>query len=172
MTVTQMILNSTTMSLVTCALALLLASAAIGQNDSEQFENGTEAEGTFAPTGPPSDQPVRVEAGGSCIIDLKQAYSISGTLSGSLAIDYRIIVYGPCETPPVPGHYDEEWIAHGTFKGRISESEAFSTFIYTAKVQAGGGVEGRIVIGDGVHGELAVTGNFGDGHLSYQGQIN
>ena len=39
------------------------------------------------------------------MIDLKQAYDMSGTLSGSLEIDYRIPVYGPCEVPPVLGKY-------------------------------------------------------------------
>jgi hypothetical protein len=90
-------------------------------------------------------QPVRIDAGGSCVIDLKQAYDMSGTLSGSLEIDYRILVYGPCEVPPVLGKYDEEWIAHGRFTGAAFGSAASGTLTYTADV-AGGHVDGRIVL--------------------------
>ena len=42
---------------------------------------------------------------------------------------------------------------------------------YTAEVKAGGEVNGRIVLGQGLEGELQVNGNFKDGKLSYKGQI-
>jgi len=144
----------------------------MAQDASEPTMGETEASGTFAPAGPPLEQPVRVDAGGSCVVDLRQVYDISGTLSGSLEIDYRIIVYGPCEVPPVLGKYDEEWIAHGIFRGTIDGSAASGNLTYTAQVRAGGDVEGRIVLGGGIHGELAVSGNFGDGELSYRGRAN
>ena len=55
-----------------------------------------EASGLFKPKGPPNSPPIRIEAGESCIVDLTQAYIVSGTLSGSFEIDYRIVVHGPC----------------------------------------------------------------------------
>jgi hypothetical protein len=113
-----------------------------------------------------------VDAGGNCIVDLVQNYAISGTLAGSLQIDYRIIAYGPCEVPPVVGKYDEEWIAHGVFTGTVDGSPGSGSFTYTARVKAGGDVEGRIVLGEGLDGELAVSGNFRDGRLSYRGRVN
>lgn len=154
------------------ALSLLVVSQNMAQDTTGQPRSVTEAAGKFAPAGPPLEQPVRIDAGGNCVVDLAQAYAISGTLSGSLEIDYRILVYGPCEVPPVIGKYDEEWIAHGMFTGTINGSAASGSLTYTAQVRAGGAVEGRILIGGGLDGELAVSGNFGDGRLSYHGRVN
>ena len=144
----------------------------MAQDASLQSVEGTDAFGTFAPAGPPSRQPIREDAGGSCIVDLNQAYVISGTLTGSLQVDYRIISYGPCEVPPVLGRYDEEWIAHGVFTGSVDGAPGSGSFTYTARVAVGGDVVGRIVLGDGLDGELAVSGNFSDGKLSYRGRVN
>jgi hypothetical protein len=156
------------------AWALLLAPSGVAQDSAGQAVHAArdaEASGTFAPAGQPLGPPVRVEAGGSCIIDLKQAYKISGTLSGTLDIDYRIIVYGPCEVPPIPGKYDEQWIAHGTFMGTVDGAATSGNLSYTAQVRAGGAVEGRMVLRGGLGGELAVSGNFGDGQLAYRGRL-
>lgn len=132
----------------------------------------TEAIGIFEPAGPPPEQPVRLDVGGNCVIDLKQAYNISGTLTGSLEIDYRILVYGPCEVPPVVGKYNEVWIAHGMFTGTFNGATASGNLSYTAQVQAGGKVGGRMLFGGSLNGEIAVSGNFGDGELSYLGWMN
>jgi hypothetical protein len=158
-------------SFLVVVMSLPVMSQGVAQDTSEQIRGETEASGTFAPAGPPAGQPVRVYAGGNCVVDLRQAYEISGTLSGSLDIDYRILVRGPCETPPVVGKYDEEWIAHGTFSGTIDSSAASGSLTYTARVQAGGDVEGRIQLGGGLDGELTVSGNFEDGMLSYDGRV-
>jgi hypothetical protein len=42
---------------------------------------------------------------------------------------------------------------------------------YTAKVKAGGEVNGIIVLGQGLEGELHVYGSFSDGKLSYKGLV-
>lgn len=152
-------------------LVLSFASQCIAQDISRQSIAEIDASGAFAPSGPPIEKPVRIEAGGSCVVDLRQAYEMSGTLSGSLEIDYRIIVYGPCEVPPVFGKYDEEWIAHGNFSGTVNGTPGTGSLSYTAKVKAGGDVEGRIVLGEGLNGELAVFGNFKDGRLLYSGRV-
>lgn len=130
----------------------------------------SEASGTIKPNGHPVNPPVRVEAGKDCIVDLTQPYTISGTLSGSLEINYRIIVHGPCGEPP--GTYNEEWIAYGTFTGNIKDTLAEGKFTYTAKVRESGNIDGEIVFGQGITGELKVKGNFKDGMLSYKGSIN
>jgi hypothetical protein len=130
-----------------------------------------EASGSFAPAGPPSRPPTKVHTGRGCTIDLRQPYTISGTLTGTLDIDYRILVHGPCERAE-PGVFDEEWIARGTFTGRIRGEAASASFSYTARVRAGGDVEGAIVLGQGAEGELRVRGNFGDGELSYEGTVH
>jgi hypothetical protein len=103
------------------------------------------------------------------VIDLKQAYDVSGTLSGSLKIDYRILVYGPCEVPPVLGKYDEEWIACGRFDVNADGSARSATLTCTARVRAGGEVEGQMVLRGGMNGVLAVSGSFADGKPSYRG---
>jgi hypothetical protein len=160
--------------LAVMGLALLNVSAGAGQASLDRDTTagpGLQASGTFAPSGPPHAPPVRVSAGGSCVVELTQAYVITGTLAGSLEIDYRILVYGPCEVPPVLGKYDETWIARGTFSGALDGSAASGTLTYTAQVRAGGDVDGRMVFGDGMDGELVVAGNFGDGELSYSGWV-
>ncbi len=134
------------------------------------IEAQIKVKGTFMPSGPPTEAPVRKEFGKGCIIELKQSYKISGTLSGSLEIDYRILVDGPCGE--LPGTYQEEWIASGSFNGKVEGVSRLGNFTYTAKVKAGGDVEGTIVIGQGIDGELKVKGNFKDGKLSYEGWIN
>jgi len=52
---------------------------------------------------------------GAAIRSRSHSNDMSGTLSGSLEIDYRILVHGPCEVPPAPGKHDGEWIAYGRF---------------------------------------------------------
>ena len=91
-------------------------------------------------------------------------------MSGSLEIDFRILVNGPCGEPP--GKYNEEWIAFGLFRGTVDGMPKSGKFIYTANVKAGGDVEGKIIFGQGIDGELTVKGNFKDGKLSYNGEIN
>lgn len=161
---------------ILAAIALILftitkcsAQDSIGQAIS--VINRIEASGTFAPKGPPLETPVRISAGGSCIVDIRQAYTISGTLSGSLEIDYRIIVFDPCEVPPVLGKYNESWIAYGTFTGTMIGSSTSGTLTYIAHVKAGGDVEGQMVFDDGLSGEISVKGNFSDGKLSYKGLL-
>jgi hypothetical protein len=129
-----------------------------------------EAEGTFAPAGPPLETPTRNEIGTGCIVELKQAYSVTGTLTGKFEIDFRILVYGPCGEPP--GTYDEEWIASGSFIGNVNGLPGSGKFTYTAIVKVGGDVDGKIIFGDGIEGELIVKGNFKDRKLSYNGEIS
>jgi hypothetical protein len=129
-----------------------------------------DANGTFSPTGPPLEIPTRIAIGEYCIVEVKQAYNITGTLTGKLEIDFRILVYGPCgETP---GTFKEEWIAFGSFDGTVDGSPRSSKFTYTADVKAGGDVDGKILFGDGIEGELIVKGNFKDRKLSYNGEIS
>lgn len=131
--------------------------------------DGDTASGTFSLANPPSRPPVRTPAGAGCVIELTQTYTVSGAMRGFFGVDYRIFVDGPCGEPP--GAFDEEWIAVGTFDGTLREREATGAFRYTARVRAGGDVNGRIVFGQGMAGELTVRGNFGDGGLSYVGSV-
>jgi hypothetical protein len=123
----------------------------------------------LAPVGGPLAAPARTNAGGSCIVDIAQSYTMSGTLAGTVEIDYRILVAGPCGSPL--GTYDEEWIAHGTFMGTVDGTTGTGAFSYVAGVKAGGDVDGRIAFGQGLTGELIVQGNLGDGQLSYSGWV-
>jgi hypothetical protein len=128
-----------------------------------------EASGTFMPSGPPSGKPERIAAGKSCIVNLVQSYNISGTLTGTIELNYRILVKGPCGSPP--GTFDEEWIAYGTFKGKFIDVDVSGNMSYTATVKAGGNVDGQIVLGQELEGNLQVYGNFKDEKLSYNGKI-
>ncbi len=58
--------------------------------------DGMEVSGSFVPAGPPSELPAKIDVGTGCLVELSQSYSIPGDLSGSMKIDYRIPVYGPC----------------------------------------------------------------------------
>jgi hypothetical protein len=125
--------------------------------------------GFFSPAGPPSAPPKRIDAGPYCIVDLNQAYRVTGTLSGTFNVNYRIKVDGPCGSPS--GTYDEDWIAHGTFSGKWSGEDTAAKFTYVAHVSAGGMVEGKMTFRQGVQGELMVRGDFADGKLSYQSVV-
>jgi hypothetical protein len=149
------------------ATALAAVGAARGAPPAPEEADRPAAEGVLKPTGPPSKPPSRTDAGGACIVDLVQEYEVSGTLSGSATIDYRIVVYGPCGSPP--GTFAEEWIAHGEFVGSLRETDATATFTYVARVAVGGQVDGVVVLGDGLEGELKATGKFADRKLSYAG---
>jgi hypothetical protein len=129
-----------------------------------------EAKGSYAPAGPPSEKPMRINAGIGCIIELNEPYNVKGTLSGTFEINYRILVHGPCGKPI--GTYDEEWIAYGSFKGLVNGISKSGKFTYTANVKAGGDVKGAIVFGQGFGGELSVQGNFHDGNLKYDGWVD
>jgi predicted esterase len=130
---------------------------------------GVAVSGVFSPDGPPTTQPKRTNAGGVCIVELIQEYMVSGTLSGTFTIDYRIKVEGPCGSPL--GTFDEDWIAHGTFSGTLNEEKVTSSFTYVAHVKAGGEVRGKMVFGQKISGELEVRGNFADRKLSYNGSL-
>ena len=136
---------------------------------STEAVQGSEATGTFEPTGAPLEPPERIDVGKSCLVDIRQAYTISGTLNGSLVIDYRILVAGPCGSPA--GTFDEDWIAYGEFNGAVNGNTASGKLSYTAHVKAGGEVEGHIILGQGLDGDLSVHGNFDDGKLSYKGWV-
>ena len=148
------------------ALGLMACIAPVHASDSN---TRTFAEGTFRTDRPPEQKPVRVEAGESCVVDVQQSYVVDGTLSGSFAIDYRILVDGPCGLPP--GTYEEEWIARGTFKGKANGQIASASFTYTAVVKAGGEVSGQMVFGQGLGGDLRIHGTLAAGKLAYEGQL-
>lgn len=161
------------MSLHRRALALLYVAVtacatSAAQQSSELATRPARAtvSGTLTPVGPPWEGRIRVDAGESCVIDLTRSYELAGNLSGPADISFRILVAGPCGVPP--GTYDEEWLARGTFEGTIRGARAAARFTYTARVFVGGRVDGRIVLGQGVDGELQVRGTFANGRLSYE----
>ena len=140
-------------------------------HDRPDISMPTPARGTLTPAGPPL-APTRVSAGGNCVIDLRQRYTLSGTLVGTAEIDYRILTYGPCpQGPPAPGTYDETWIARGTFAGTVAGVEGSADFTYSATVQRGGLMEGRIQLGGRLRGALVVTGSMAAEALSYAGEV-
>ncbi len=117
-------------------MSLLMININLAQDSTSapDMPDGIEAAGEFSPSGPPQKKPERIEAGKSCIVDLVQSYTISGTLSGKIVFNYRILVKGPCGSPP--GTFDEEWIAYGKFTGKINDAVASGNMCYTAKVKA------------------------------------
>ncbi len=125
--------------------------------------------GFLVPTGPPIVKPVLTEAGKSCVVELVQGYEMTGTISASLEVDYRIWVQGPCGSPP--GTFDEEWIALGSIAEKVKEGWT-GNLTYIATVQAGGLVQGQMEFGHGLEGELRIEGKFGDGRLGYEGWID
>jgi steroid delta-isomerase-like uncharacterized protein len=137
--------------------------------ESEDVNGGVEASGSIAPSGSPQKKPERISAGKSCIVNLIQPYKVSGTLTGTVEFNYRILVKGPCGSPP--GTFDEEWIAYGTFSGTVKGTAASGNMSYVASVKAGGKVDGQIMLGQGLEGKLQVYGNFSDGSLSYKGVL-
>ncbi len=148
-------------------LALSLAACHSPHLDPSDPPGGIEASGILAPVGPPLEPPTRTEDGEGCIVDVRQAYALTGTLSGTAEVTYRIRVAGPCGSPA--GTFDEEWVAQGVFRGTREGSAAAGKFSYRGQVRAGGQVEGRIVLGQGLVGELRVHGNLRDGELTYVG---
>lgn len=154
------------------ALSLFLACGSSARDSTDEpakEANQTVASGTLTPAETPLEPPLRVDLGRLCIVEVKQSYAIAGTLSGSIEIDFRILVAGSCGLPP--GTFDEEWIAYGTFVGTVKGSPVSGSLSYVADVKAGGEVNGRIVFGQGIEGELRVHGNFSDGRLSYEGWV-
>lgn len=152
---------------VLLGMTLSLSTAVLGWQHASADE--ISASGTIKPNGAPSSGPVRTSAGGNCIVDLTQPYAISGKLSGTLEIDYRILIHGSCGQPI--GTYREEWIAFGHFAGEVDGQSTAGSFTYTAVVLPGGNVDGNIVMDQGLHAALRVEGNFRDGYLTYQGII-
>ena len=167
-----MIKNSILYSVLGVCISLLIINESAAQDSittSGESTNDIEASGIFKSSGPPSGKPERIAAGKSCIVNLVQSYNISGTLTGTVELNYRILVKGPCGSPP--GIFDEEWIAYGTFKGKVNGVDASGNISYTANVKAGGEVDGHIDLGQGLEGNLRVYGNFKDGKLSYKGKV-
>ena len=148
-------------------VVLMLTSAAVSGADSMSRIRAT---GTFRPDGPPQQQPVRVDAGSGCVVDVRQAYIVEGTLEGSFNVDFRILVRGPCGSPL--GTFAEEWIARGEFVGSLEGESTTARFTYTATVKPGGEVSGLIVLGQGLAGKLRVRGSFSDGELIYDGRLD
>ncbi len=153
-------------SLLSVAVLILAYATVFGADLMGQIR----ATGTFHPDGPPQQKPTRVEAGTGCVVDVRQAYSVRGTLEGSFSIDFRILVRGPCGRPI--GTFAEEWIARGRFVGSLQGESTTARFTYTATVEPGGEVDGLIVLGQGLAGELRIRGSFSDGELTYDGHLN
>lgn len=120
--------------------------------------------GTFRPSTPP-ENPTRRTVGSGCVVDLKQAYALDGSLVGKMVVDFRIFVAGDCTRPP--GTFDEHWIAYGTYTVRVRETEYTGALIYLATAKAGGKVEGTLTLGGELPAELEVAGNFSDGYMRY-----
>lgn len=123
----------------------------------------TEVSGSFLPNSPPVE-PIRTAFLDNCIIELDQSYDISG----SMKVNFRIAVRGPCGSPP--GTFDESWIATGEYTARLEGIEVEGDLMYVAEVQAGGDVSGEIILTGEVSGTLAVKGNFEAG-MNYEGQL-
>jgi len=124
----------------------------------------TPVSGHFAPSAPPQ-APDRKAFGEHCIVELKQKYALSGDLTGTMEIDFRIYVAGPCGSPP--GTFEEHWIAYGMY----SVSERAGSLVYLADVEAGGAVSGRLILAGELKGTLRVHGSFEDGRMSYSGNL-
>lgn len=158
------------MNLYILFVLLIFFSFCFSQDNDKQNSNSKKTiTGFLIPNGKPLEIPKRINAGESCIIDLTQPYSISGDISGSAEINYRIIVFGQCGSPP--GTYNEEWIAYGVFEGSYNGQNTSAKFSYTAQVKIGGDVEGVIIFGQGIKLKLKITGNFSEGKLSYKGEM-
>jgi hypothetical protein len=148
---------------------VICAEPTIAQTLAAPAVDSLEATGAFAPSGPPSGAPRRVDAGGACVVDVRQGYGVSGTLGGTFEVDFRILVHGPCGSPA--GTFDEEWIAVGRFSGVVAAEQVSSGFTYTASVREDGEIRGTIRFGPELDGEVAVSGRFSDGRLAYAGWI-
>lgn len=94
-------INLKFLAVITLILLPILESTAQSYTDQEIANlDGKKTSGSYTPVGPPLEQPVRVSSGGNCIVDIKQAYTVLGTLSGSLEIDYRIICIRTLRSTP------------------------------------------------------------------------
>jgi hypothetical protein len=103
-----------------------------------------------------------------CVVDLEQSYEVDGTLTGTMTIDFRIFVEGPCGAPP--GTYDEHWIAHGHYDLENSRpTSRQGSLAYVADVSAGGQVSGKITLAGELQGELRIDGRFQEGAMHYAG---
>jgi hypothetical protein len=145
-------------------LLFLPATHAMGQ-----VQTALKLSGTFRPSAPP-EEPARRKIGSGCVVDLKQAYDLEGSLVGDMVIDFRIFVAGDCIKPP--GTYDEHWISYGTYTVRVQDTEYTGTLIYLATVKAGGNVEGTLTLDGEFSAELKVAGKFEDGYMSYSSAKN
>jgi magnesium chelatase family protein len=112
-------------SAVFCSSILFLVLAVASQSvelSTEGVAQGTTARSTFKPAGKPQAGPLKIDAGAGCIVELIQSYDIQGTLTGTLEVDYRIMVLGPCGS--APGTFDEEWIAYPLDMGEVRGQES------------------------------------------------
>ncbi len=126
------------------------------------------ASGSFQPGGTPISRQLK-ELGDLCVVDIEQRYVIDGTIIGTLLIDYRILIQGPCGTPP--GTYEEQWIAYGSYEGEIAGDKVTGSLLYLAQVEAGGEIAGVVTLTGLVAGDLNVSGSFDEGKLSYVGKL-
>jgi hypothetical protein len=140
-------------------LVLLPAIGAVGQVRPE-----SKLVGTFRPSAAPEEL-TRSKVGSGCVVDIKQAYDVQGSLVGEMVIDFRIFVAGDCTKPP--GTYDEHWISYGTYVIRVQGTECSGALIYLGTVRADGKVEGTLMLDGELSAELKVTGDFEDGYMSY-----
>jgi hypothetical protein len=147
---------------------VVVALADPAEAQSEADVDSVLVSGMIVPSGPPQGAPVRMDAGGSCIVDVTQRYDVAGSIRGSLEVDFRILVHGPCGSPP--GTFDEEWIALGELRGRWEGGSISTRLAYKAEVR-GGAVEGNIVLGPGASGQLKIRGTFAEGRLAYTGWV-
>ncbi len=80
--------------LIICSLLMMNITLAQDSTSAMDNKDKIEAVGEFSPEGPPKN-PKRVEAGKGCIVDLIESYNFSGSLSGKIVFNYRILIKGP-----------------------------------------------------------------------------
>ncbi len=150
---------------VAVALTLAVSSTAAGP----EAQRVLEVQGSYEPSGPP--HPERRPVGDLCVVDLEQSYRVDGSLSGTMTVDYRIFVAGPCGSPP--GTFDEHWIAIGRYDLECpgGTGPATGDLVDVAEVSAGGHVAGKITLAGDLRGSLRIDGNFREGSIHYAGSI-
>ena len=102
------------------------------------------------------------EVDGECLLPLQGTHVYSGDLEGTMNLDYRILLHGPCDPEAEIGDLDESWIVTGRFDGAVNGRTGAFDIFYIADITD-----------KHLTGQMAVVPGSGSGELAgIRGLIN
>lgn len=110
--------------------------------------------------------------GRNCLLEVDGQLVFSGTIEGAATGTTRALVFATCAEVSMnpPGTFRDVFRSELEFEGSVDGEAAGARMIYQGRVQEGGGIDGRVLLSNGMAGVLEVEAQVAVGG-SYSGSV-